>query len=68
MPLKAEVKRIATAGAVRRAPEMTTKQDKLKVNRQAKLQQMFLDDLAALENFTVVGGGGHAWLRPLLAD
>ena len=54
MPLKAEVQRVMAAGAVRREPEMTTKQGKLKVNRQAKLQQMFLDDLAALENFTVV--------------
>ena len=54
MPLKTEVQRVMAAGAVRREPEMTTKQGKLKVNRQAKLQQMFLDDLAALENFTVV--------------
>lgn len=38
----------------RRAPEMTTKQGKLKADRKAKLQRIYLDDLASLENFSIV--------------
>lgn len=41
-------------GVSRCEPEMTTKHGKLKVDRRAKLQQMYLDDLAFLENFNVV--------------
>jgi hypothetical protein len=49
-----EVTRQIAAKNKRRAPEMTTKQGKLKADRKAKLQRIYLDDLASLENFSIV--------------
>ncbi len=49
-----EVSKQIAAKNKRRAPEMTTKQGKLKADRKAKLQRIFLDDLASLENFSIV--------------
>lgn len=53
-PLAREVMRQIQAKNKRRAPEMTTKQGKLKADRKAKLQRIYLDDLASLENFSIV--------------
>ena len=38
----------------RRAPEMTTRQGKMKADRKAKMQKVYLDDLASMENLTIV--------------
>lgn len=43
----------------RRKAEMTTKQGKLKADRKARPQKIFLDDLASLENLTIVGRPTH---------
>lgn len=53
-PLMREVQRQMGAKNKRRAPEPTTKQGKLKADRKAKLQRIYLDDLASLENFSIV--------------
>lgn len=53
-PLKREVVRQITAKAKRRAPEMTTKHGKLRADRKGNMQRIYLDDLAQLENFTIV--------------
>ncbi|KZS21454.1 Neither inactivation nor afterpotential protein C [Daphnia magna] len=52
-PLMREVQRQMGAKNKRRAPEPTTKQGKLKADRKAKLQRIYLDDLASLENFSI---------------
>ncbi|EFX77076.1 hypothetical protein DAPPUDRAFT_305891 [Daphnia pulex] len=52
-PLMKEVSRQIAAKNKRRAPEMTTKQGKMKADRKAKLQRIYLDDLASLENFSI---------------
>ena len=33
---------------------MTTRQGKIKADRKAKLQKIYLDDLASMENLTIV--------------
>ena len=58
-----EVTRHIAAKNKRRAPEMTTKQGKLKADRKAKLQRIYLDDLASLENFSIVKMAGFLFLR-----
>ena len=40
--------------ARRRKAEMTTRHGQLKVDRKAKPQKIFMDDLAIMENLTIV--------------
>lgn len=40
--------------AKRRKAEMTTRHGQLKVDRKAKPQKIFMDDLAIMENLTIV--------------
>ncbi|KAK2723178.1 myosin-IIIb-like isoform X3 [Artemia franciscana] len=51
-PLKQLVEAMRSGGASRREPEPTIRQGNLKQDRKAKLQPMYVDDLASLENLT----------------
>lgn len=52
--LNVEIKRQRAEGRARRQPEVTTKHGKLKSDRKAKPQKMYVDDLAALDMLTEV--------------
>lgn len=47
--LQEEIRRQRAEGRVHRQPEVTTKHGKLKTNRKAQPEQMYMDDLAALD-------------------
>ncbi|XP_015177355.1 PREDICTED: myosin-IIIb-like isoform X2 [Polistes dominula] len=47
--LSAEIRRQRTDGRVQRQPEVTTKHGKLKTDRKARPEKMYMDDLAALD-------------------
>lgn len=50
--LQEEMRRQKKLGPVKYTPEVTTKHGKLKSNRKSKLQVMYVDDLASLDNIT----------------
>ena len=52
--MKYVIKHHSQFGLQRREPEMTTKEGHLKASRGARLQKIYCDDLAALENFSAV--------------
>lgn len=50
--MKEEIDRQRNEGRVIRQPEVTTKHGKLKSDRKSRPQQMYMDDLAALDNLS----------------
>lgn len=52
LELQEEIARQRTAGRVHRQPEITTKHGKLKTDRKARPQKMYMDDLAALDQLS----------------
>jgi len=56
LELQAEISRQRAEGRSHRQPEVTTKHGKLKPNRKTKPQPMYMDDLAAMDILSEVGG------------